>query len=198
MPDVELPNPEEIEGKKHDTFTKGVALTVAVYAMVLAVASLGGNNAAKDANLGMQNASNQWAYYQAKVIRESDNRIAKLRLQVDLEGMPSNRRAKAEKLLALYAEEESRHRSEKEKIMKQAREFEEERNVALEKDPYFDYAEVLLQIAIVVATVSLLAGSRPVFATSVVLALLGAFLTLNGYTLLVKVPFLAVEPIVVS
>lgn len=190
MPDVELPNPEEIEEKKYDTFTKGVALTVACYAAVLAVASLGGSNAAKEANLGQQQASNQWAYYQAKVIRESQNRVAKLRLQLDLDGMSGEQRTKAEKLLAIYGEEESRHRGEKEEIMKEARAREKDRDIALAKDPYFDYAEVLLQIAIVVATVSLLASSRPVFYVSLVLALLGMFLTLNGYTLLVKVPFL--------
>lgn len=59
----------------------------------------------------------------------------------------------------------------------------EERDVYQVKNPYFDYAEVLLQSAIVVS-VSLLASSPPVF------AVLGAFLTPNGYTLLVKVPFL--------
>ena len=62
MPDVELPNPDDIEDLKKDSFSKLVALTVAAYAVVLAVASLGGNNAAKETNLSQQQATNQWAY----------------------------------------------------------------------------------------------------------------------------------------
>ena len=56
--------------------------------------------------------------------------------------------------------------------------------------PYFDYAEVLLQIAIVMASIAILATSRPLFVFSLGLATLGAFLTLNGFMLFVKIPFL--------
>ncbi len=58
------------------------------------------------------------------------------------------------------------------------------------KGPYFDYAEVLLQIAVVMASISMLSRSRAVFALSAVLALLGTLLTVNGFGLFVKVPFL--------
>jgi hypothetical protein len=47
-----------------------------------------------------------------------------------------------------------------------------------------------LQIAIVTASVSILSSSRPVFWFSSVLAVLGVLLTANGFTLLMKVPFL--------
>ena len=57
------------------------------------------------------------------------------------------------------------------------------------KDPYFDYAEVLLQIAIVTASISILSGSRPTFGFSLVLAVLGVLLSVNGFTLLVHLPF---------
>jgi hypothetical protein len=40
------------------------------------------------------------------------------------------------------------------------------------------------------SSVSILSRSRPTFFFSLVLASLGALLALNGYTLLVKVPFL--------
>ena len=49
---------------------------------------------------------------------------------------------------------------------------------------------MLLQIAIVMASVSIMSASRPMFFFSLALALLGAFLTFNGYTLFFHVSFL--------
>ena len=190
MADIELPNPEDIEAQKKDTFTKRVALTVAIYAVVLAVASLGGNNAAKDANMNQQYWANQYAHYQARVIREHLYRIGRMRLEVDLVAMTSEQRTKAEEALKKLAGEETRYQAEKKENDDKAKEFGEERDRALRQDPYFDYAEVLLQIAIVLASVSMLANSRPVFFSSLLLALVGGFLTFNGYTLAVKLPFL--------
>ncbi len=99
-------------------------------------------------------------------------------------------RQRYEALLARFAEEEKRYNTEKRDIEQEARRLERERDVNRDKDPYFDYAEVLLQIAIVLASVSILSGSRPVFGVSLVTAVLGALLSINGYTLLVKIPFL--------
>jgi hypothetical protein len=95
-----------------------------------------------------------------------------------------------EELLKKFAEEEKRYNAEKKDIEKDAKKLEHERDRSREKDPYFDYAEVLLQIAIVMASVSILSTSRPMFLFSLALALGGALLTVNGYTLWFRLPFL--------
>jgi hypothetical protein len=84
MPEVELPNPEELEERKGKKFTKRVALTTAIFAVILAITSLGGNKAMKEMLLAQQQASDQWSFYQAKVIREHLYRSQKLRLEGDL------------------------------------------------------------------------------------------------------------------
>jgi uncharacterized membrane protein len=56
-------------------------------------------------------------------------------------------------------------------------------------DPYFDYGEVLLQIAIVMASISILPGSRPVFYFALVGAMLGTLLSINGFFLIFQIPF---------
>jgi hypothetical protein len=194
VPEVELPNPAELHERAEDRFGRRVALVTAVYAVILAVASLGGNNAMKEMLLAQQLSSDQWAYYQAKVIREHQYRAQKLRLELDLEERgPAVRpevRDKMQTLLARFADEEKRYNAEKKDIEKQAKALEHERDVNRSKDPYFDYAEVLLQIAIVLSSISILSKSRPTFALSVVLALCGALLAVNGFTLLTRVPFL--------
>ena len=194
MSEVELPNPEELEERRGKAFTRRVAFTTAIYAVILAIASLGGNNATKEMLLAQQQASDLWAFYQAKAIREHQYRAQKMRLEVELAErgaqMKPEARQKLEELRATFAEEEKRYNTEKKDIEKEAKKLEHERDLNRDKDPYFDYAEVLLQIAIVMSSVSILSGSRSLFFFSLSLAVLGALLTLNGFTLLAKIPYL--------
>ena len=196
MPEVEIPNPEELEELKNRAFTRRVALTTAVYAVMLAIAALGGNNAMKEMLLAQQLASDQWAFYQAKVIREHAYRIQQKRLAVDLAERGSSMAPEVQQqyqaLLSEFAAEARRYNAEKKDIEKDARKQEHERDINRSKDPYFDFAEVLLQIAIVLSSVSILASSRLMYGVSFILAVGGTLLMLNGYTLAVALPFFSV------
>jgi hypothetical protein len=193
MPEAELPNPEELEEVKSTSFTRRVAITTALYAVMLAIAALGGNNAMKGLLLAQQQASDQWAFYQAKVIREQQYRLQQKLLQVDLATRATTLTAEAQQqytaLLAEFAAEAQRYNTEKKDIEQAARKLEHERDVNRDQDPYFDFAEVLLQIAIVMSSVSILATSRILYGVSLVLAVCGTLLMLNGYTLAVMLPW---------
>jgi hypothetical protein len=193
MPEIELPNVEELEEVKGKKFTKRVALTTAIYAVLLAITALGGNNAMKEMLLASQQSSDQWAFYQGKVIREHLYRSQKLRLEIDLVERSDRTRPEVkerlETLLKTVTEEEARFNAEKKEIEQEAKRLEHERDLNRKKDPYFDFAEVLLQIAIVMASVSILSASRPVYGFSIISALLGAILSLNGFFLIFKLPF---------
>jgi hypothetical protein len=104
--------------------------------------------------------------------------------------MKPQARAKLQAALQRFAEEERRYGEEKKDIEKAARRHEADRDRNQAKDPYFDYAEVLLQIAIVMGAVSILSKSRPPFYVSLVLAVAGLLLTLNGFTLAFRIPLL--------
>ena len=193
MAEVEVPNLEELEERRDKAFTRRVALTTALYAVVLAIASLGGNNAMKEMLLAQQQSSDQWAFYQAKVIREHLYRVQKLMVDTSLgdgSAVPAPQRAKLEALSQRFGEEEKRYAAEKKDLERDAKKLEHERDVNRARDPYFDYAEVLLQIAIVTASVSILASSRPVFTFSLTLAIVGTVLAVNGFALVVRLPFL--------
>ncbi|MFZ5453238.1 MAG: DUF4337 domain-containing protein [Thermodesulfobacteriota bacterium] len=192
MAEIELPEPEELEEKKGKPFAKRVALTTAIFAVFLAITSLGGSNAMKEMLLAQQQASDQWAFYQAKVIREHLYRQQKDRLEIDLlerqDTLKPDIKNSLEAYLKKLAGEEKRYNTEKKDIKKEAEKFEHERDINRAKDPYFDYAEVLLQIAIVMASISILATSRAMFIFSLVAASLGAVLSLNGFLLLFRLP----------
>ena len=193
MAEIEVPNPDELHERGETTFGRRAALTTAIYAVVLSIASLGGNNTVKEMLLAQQQASDQWAFYQAKVIREHQYRAQKMLLETQLaepSSLKGAERAKVEALATKFAEEEKRYNAEKKDIEKDAKKLELARDVRRERHPYFEFGEVLLQVAIVSASVSILSTSRPMFWFSLVLAALGAALALNGFTPLFTLPFL--------
>ena len=194
MAEAELPNPRELAEHAADAFGRRVALVTAVYAVMLAIAALGGNHAMKEMLLAQQKSSDQWAFYQAKVIREHLYRGQKLRLEVDLiergASVKPEAREKLEALLKKFEEEEKRYNVEKKDVEKDAKKLEHERDLDQTKDPYFLLAEALLQIAIVMSSVSILSKSRAAFAFSLLLAAIGVVLTLNGAYLFFQFPFL--------
>jgi hypothetical protein len=146
----------------------------------------------KEMILAQQQASDQWAFYQAKVIREHLYRQQKERLELDLlekESLKPEARAKYEAVLQKTVKEAERYGHEKKDIRKEAEKLEHERDVNRNKDPYFDYAEVLLQIAIVMASIAILAHSRRMYVFSIISASLGTLLSLNGFLMLVRLPF---------
>ena len=193
MAEVELPNPEELRELKEKTFTRRVALVTAVFAVALAITSLGGSNAMKEMLLAQQQSSDQWAFYQAKVIREHLYRSERMRLELDLlaagDSLKPEARQQMEEMLKKLSAEEERYRDEKKDIEQAAKTLEHERDINRAKDPYFDYAEVLLQIAIVMASISILAGSPRMFFFALGTAILGTLLCINGFLLLVSIPF---------
>jgi len=71
----------------------------------------------------------------------------------------------------------------KKELMVKAKAFEHERDLALKKDPWFDYAEGLLQLAIVLTSVAIITGRRAMSYMALVLGIVGTLSTFNGYFL---------------
>ena len=191
--EIEVPNPQEIHERGETSFGRRAALTTAVYAVVLSIAALGGNNTVKEMLLAQQQSSDQWAFYQAKVIREHQYRSQKMLLEAQLaepSSLKGAERAKVEALAAKFAEEEKRYNVEKKEIETEAKKLEAARDHRRERHPYFEFGEVLLQIAIVTASVSILATSRQMFWFSLVLAVVGAAFAVNGFVPIFKLPLL--------
>ncbi|HTZ18167.1 MAG TPA: DUF4337 domain-containing protein [Dissulfurispiraceae bacterium] len=193
MDEVELPDVNELKEHRENTFTKRVALCTAIFAVMLAVCSLGGNNSMKDMLLAQQQASDQWSFYQSKVMREHLYRIEKNRLEAEIldrtSGMKPETIKHFQSLKKSAADEEARYHAEKKEIENEARKLDTERDINRAKDPYFDYGEVMLQIAIVMSSISIISLSRSVFRFAIVAACTGAVLTLNGYLMFFRIPF---------
>jgi len=192
MPDIQVPNPADVEATKAKQFTRRVALATGIMAVVLAVAALGGSNAMKDMIISTQQASNQWAYFQAKYAREHLYDVELQKLELTKVAGPTALSAAAlaqiDALKAKWTGLSKKYAKDRDKITKDAKKLEADAELARARDPYFDYAGVLLQIAIIMASIAMLAESRAVYRFSLIAAILGAIFTLNGFFLFVKIP----------
>jgi len=188
-------------------FRSRTALVIAFMAMLLAITSLGGGNAAEDIMNNNIHASDTWAFYQAKSIRQTSNRLAADTLEAELLAHQNSITPEARKTIQekidKFKETADRYESEPDKddpnnelkgegrqqLMARAKNFEAERDKAQKQDPNFDFAEALFQIAIVLASVAILAMSRLIFKVSLITGALAFVLMLNGYFLYFTLPF---------
>jgi hypothetical protein len=180
-----------------------IGVYIAVLAVSLAICSMGGGNAAKDATLKNIEATNTWAFFQAKNMRRHvlRMRIDELEMQLAHEpGLTDESKAairtkiedyrRQDTILTSDPEKEAGKREGLDQLWERGKALEAERDLAMLKDPYFDYAEAFLQIAIVLASVAIITRrSTLLLAVSAALGLLGVLLTINGFTLAVALPF---------
>lgn len=186
--------------KENDRFKQRAAVSIAILAMLLAITGLGGANAGKEATNNNIYAANHYAFYQAKNIRQTDYNLAADAIELAfLQDGSLNAeartalKAKAEayrKTAARYESEPETQEGKKE-LMVLAKDYESKRDHALKQDPYFDYAEALLQIAIVLISVSIVATLPWLAIFGGIVGAAGGLLMVNGYTLAVEIPFLA-------
>ena len=174
-------------GHVPDGFRKLAGIYLGVVALLLAIASLGGGAATKEMLSANIHASDTYAYYQAKVLRQVQYQVAADFLETAGNGDPQ----KIAGLVKRYRDTAARYESEpatgdgKKELLVKAHEWEARRDVAATRDPNFEFAEAFLQIAIVIGSVSIVAASRWLLGLSATAAVCGLALTLNGFLLLV-------------
>ena len=144
--------------KTPDKFKQRAAVLIAVLAMLLAITSLGGNNATKEALNSNVLASNYFNFFQAKNMRQTAITLTADQIELAVlndASIPDAAKEPLKKKLDGYRKTIARYESEpetgegKKELLAKAKEYEKQRDHALKQDPYFDYAEALLQIAIV-------------------------------------------------
>ena len=174
-----------------------IGVWVGILAALLAICVMGGDNATKDANRANIDAANTWAFFQAKNIRRNDIRLAADQLELVLLAQPDIKpeaRTAIEAKIKSYRDTAALYSTDPktgeglDELFAKAKSIEADRDRALRKDPYFDLAQALLQIAIVLASVAIIAGTDLLVFLSLGVGALGTLLMLNGYTLALAIP----------
>jgi hypothetical protein len=192
---------DKAEQEADNRFRNRAALLIACIAAVLAIGGLGGGNATDDMVASNIKASDTWAFYQAKNVRQTMYEIEAAELESALAAgtLAPGARPAAEARLKEYKATIARYDSEpdaeapndplkgegKKELSAQAKAHEAAFEEASRRDNAFDLAEVLLQLSLVLGSVAILAVNRWTLALSALLGVAGSLLTLNGFLLLV-------------
>lgn len=176
MSEIEIP---QEAGSKED---KRVGIKIAIIAVVMAIVSSYGKNAANDMIINEVKASNGFAWYQAKRIRSAMNDQVIAQTELDLLGSPTDAQREAMgKLKKKLQDKNAEYKKENEDILKEAEATKAEAALAGKKNDAFDRAEIALQVAVVLCSLTLLTGS-PVFSRAgVALAFVGVGLAIMAF-----------------
>jgi hypothetical protein len=159
---------------------KRIALLIAILALMLAFAEIGGKNAEQDALARNIEASNLWAFFQAKTIRGTTLRTAAEAMEVELAGTtePATRERLQKRIdgwkatIARYDTEPETQEGRKELIAR-AKAAEARRDISSARDDKYDIVSGLLQIAIVISSAAIITGVAMLAWTGGGLGLLG-------------------------
>ena len=159
---------------------KRIALLIAILALMLAFAEIGGKNAEQDALARNIEASNLWAFFQAKTIRGTTLRTAAEAMEVELAGTtePASRERLQKRIdgwkatIARYDTEPETQEGRKELIAR-AKAAEARRDISSARDDKYDIVSGLLQIAIVISSAAIITGVAMLAWTGGALGLLG-------------------------
>lgn len=185
------------EHHETDTFRKRTAVFVGVLGMLMAIASLGGESSMKETINANIRASDTYSFYQARNIRQTGYQIAADELGALIKTSPSlspeSRDALSKRIndyqaiVKRYESDPEKGEGKKELLVKATR-YEEERDVAQRKDINFDFSRALYEIAIVLASVGIVAASRALVWLCAGLAVIATVLSVNGFFLLFELP----------
>lgn len=181
---------EKIHHTAHGDMGNGkrIAIMISVLACLLALVETGVNSSQNAYQASNIEASNLWAFFQAKSIRMTSMRATADTIEaLAPEVLSPERSAALQKRMADYRAAAQRYDSEPEtgegrkELAARAKQAEERRDHALAAYHIYEYAAAALQIAIVVASASVVSGIIGLAFGAASLGLLGAGLALVGW-----------------
>jgi hypothetical protein len=136
--------------------SKGIALLISVLALVLAFAETFGKSA-QTAGLAYNiEASNLWAFFQAKTIRQTVLRTAAEEMEAGNPGEAGKKQAAKWKETAQRYQSEADTGEGREQLAARAKEAESKRDRAMAAYHHYELASAAVQIAIVLASASII------------------------------------------
>ena len=147
---------EHAEHAAHDATMRPVAFTMSVLAVLVAIVTVLGHRAHTDAVLNQNRATDEWNFYQAHKIRANDTALT-----ADLLGVVTVAHADtAAKIAKAYADHEAKWASDLNEAQQKAEALEAQVEQAEIRGGRFDLAEVLLEIGLVITSITLLTRVR--------------------------------------
>ncbi len=147
---------EHAEHGAHEASMRPVAFTMSVLAVLVAITTVLGHRTHTDAVLKQNQATDQWNLYQAKKIRSTDTALAQDLLSV----VSIANQDAAKKIAKGYADHQEKWAGDLKEEQEKAEALETKVEQAEARANRFDLGEALLEIALVVSSITLLTKNR--------------------------------------
>jgi hypothetical protein len=156
-----------------------VSFTMAILAVLVAIAGLLGHRAHTEEVLKQDKATDTWNYYQAKNIRRNTME------QVDelLKVVPLKDAAAAQALLKKNEATIEKQKGDQDKIQEEAKGLEAEVALNTRRADRYDLGETLLEMGLVICSITLLTRRRHFWLAGIVFGLAGVVVTAMGILL---------------
>lgn len=154
-----------------------ISLAISILAVLVAMVTVLGHRSHTEAVLSQAKATDQWNLYEAKKIRQDSLSVVIDQMQLQPSGNPKGTQDKISEYKAHMAKwdkdlEESGH---------QAKEFEGERDHAEKQAGRFDLGEALLQISVVLSSITLFTRRRTYFFGGIALGAAGLVVAASAW-----------------
>ena len=176
MSEIEIP--EEAKDRRDQI----IGLTIAIIAILLAIVSNLSNDEDNEKIVKEVQASNGFAWYQSKRIRAGMNELAVEQMKIAAAGAVSDeQRAAMQKLEAKLLAKNAEYSLENDKIQKDAEQQKKEAEYASRVGDRYGKAEIFLQIAVVMCSITLLTKKRGFFFAGLALCLVGIGIGVSAF-----------------
>jgi len=173
--------------EKKEPWLNYLALTTIVFAVCATLSTLKGGGYATRSVMAQAQASDQWAYYQAKSIKGYVYDLQREKFIMDLNvlkpGLSSELADEYKSKIENYNQKVNKYEDEKAEIMKKARELEMSRDDTQKHSGALGVAAMFLQIAILLSSIAALMKQKFFWYLGMVSGVVGMAYFFNGFYL---------------
>jgi hypothetical protein len=174
---IELPEVHHENGENQ--LVLPVSITISIMAVLVAAATLLGHRAHTEELLRQSQAADKWSQYQAKSVRlheaQGFSDVVNTVASLDKE--------KGAAIREKYVKEVEHYQNDKEDISEEAKDLEAERDLAGRKADRFDGGEALLEIGLVICSITLLTKRKIFWFSGMLVGAAGIAFALTGFFL---------------
>ena len=154
-----------------------VSITISIMAVLVAGVTLLGHRAHTEELLRQSQASDRWAQFQAKSVRLHETQgfsdVVNIVASLDKE--------KGEALREKYSKQVEHYESDKEDVSKEAKDLEADRDLAGRRADRFDGGEALLEIGLVICSITLLTKRKGFWFGGMSIGAVGIIFAVTGF-----------------
>lgn len=172
--------------EKKEPWLNYLALSTVILAVCATLSAFKGGGYSTKSIISQEQASNNWAFYQAKSIKGNLYQLQAEELKLRLEALPADQtqtRKLYEDRLADCEKHVVRYNAEQAEIQAEAKKLESLRDSAQQHSQPFGMAVIFLQVAILISSIAGLLKRKQIWYASLPLGLIGFVYFADGFLL---------------